>query len=118
METVIDTEGVRPTGREELWRHAMTDTFVPVSIGEFTEGGAHGTIGAESIGDLSIADVNASGQDIHRTQRHVNRSPAEFFQFVVLGEGVGRMSQDGRQAVLRPRDALVYETNRPPPRRS
>jgi hypothetical protein len=29
----------------------MTDTFVPVSIGEFTDGSAHGTIGADSLGD-------------------------------------------------------------------
>jgi AraC-like DNA-binding protein len=68
---------------------------------------AHSTVQTTGLGPVT------SGQDIHRTQRHVNRSPAEFFQFAVMGDGVGRMSQDGRQAVLRPGDALIYETNRP-----
>jgi hypothetical protein len=62
----------------------MTDTFVPVSIGDFTEA-AHGTIGAHSLGDLTVAEVNASGQAIHRAQRHINRLPAEYFQFAVKG---------------------------------
>jgi AraC-like DNA-binding protein len=113
MQTVVDTAAVLGSSREELWRHAMTDTFVSVSIGDFEERGAHGTIAAEFIGPMMVGHVHATGQDIHRTARHVSSAPAEFFQVAVMTAGRARMGQDDRQAVLAPGDLLVYETNRP-----
>ena len=113
MQTVVDTTGVFGSTREEMWRNAMTDTFVSVSIGEFEERGAHGTIAAEFIGPMMVGHVHATGQDIHRTARHVSSAPAEFFQVAVMAAGHARMGQDDRRAVFAPGDLLVYETNRP-----
>lgn len=113
MQTVVDTASLSGSTREEMWRTAMTDTFVSVSIGDFEERGAHGTIAAEFIGPMMVGHVHATGQDIHRTARHVSNAPAEFFQVAVMAAGHARMEQDDRQAVLTPGDLLVYETNRP-----
>jgi AraC-like DNA-binding protein len=113
MQTVVDTTGVFGSTREEVWRNAMTDTFVSVSIGDFEERGAHGTIAAEFIGPMMVGHVHATGQDIQRTARHVSNAPAEFFQVAVMAAGHAQMAQDDRQAVLAPGDLLVYETSRP-----
>lgn len=113
MQTVVDTASLLGSTREDMWRTAMTDTFVSVSIGDFEERGAHGTIAAEFIGPMMVGHVHATGQDIHRTARHVSNAPAEFFQVAVMAAGHARMEQDDRQAVLTPGDLLVYETNRP-----
>jgi AraC-like DNA-binding protein len=111
--TVITTDGLRPSEKEALWRHAMSETFVSVTIGDLAEGDFAGLISADWIGRLMIAEVVASGQDIHRTTSHINHADAEYFQVALMNSGVGRISQDGRQAELHPGDCVVYETNRP-----
>jgi len=90
----------------------MADTFVSVSIGDFTQRGAQGKISAGELGPLMFAEVDASGQDIHRTPQWISRAPAEYLQIALIVSGTAKVGQDGRQTVLRPGDALVYQTNR------
>jgi AraC-binding-like domain len=60
-----------------------------------------------------VTDVRSTGQDIRRTPRLISGADNAYFQVAVVVGGVGRVSQDGRQAVLHPGDCVLYETTRP-----
>jgi hypothetical protein len=109
----LEHRQARPNEREAFWRHVMSDTFAPVTIHSMAEGNVAGSIDASWAGRLMIADVRSTGQDIRRTPRQISDADNAYFQVAVVADGVGRVSQDDRQAVLRPGDCVVYETTRP-----
>jgi AraC-like DNA-binding protein len=113
VSTVLSTDGLGRQEREAFWRQAMSETFVPLSVGQVAADRFNGFIRSAWIGRLMVAEVNSTAQDIQRTRRLISRSDAEFFQIAVIDHGVGRISQDGREALLRPGDLAVYETTRP-----
>lgn len=84
-----------------------------MDIGEVAGRPFGGSIEASWIGRMMLARVKATGQDIHRTDLLVREATAGYFQVAVVNSGVGRVAQDGRQAVLYPGDVVVYETTRP-----
>jgi AraC-like DNA-binding protein len=111
--TILTTGDLAPQERETFWRQAMSETFVPLTVGEVSEDCFKGFIRANWIGRLMIAEVASTGQDIQRTQRLIRRADAEYFQLAIVAHGTGRVVQDGRQAVLHPGDCAAYETTRP-----
>ena len=113
MVTILTTDGLRPNEREAFWRHVMSDTIAPVAIHSMAAGNVAGSIDARWAGRLMIADVRSTGQDIRRTPRQINDADNAYVQVAVVADGVGRVSQDDRQAVLRPGDCVVYQTTRP-----
>jgi AraC-like DNA-binding protein len=50
---------------------------------------------------------------VRRTRREIGRADAEYLQLATMARGVGRVVQDGREAVLGPGDLAVFETTRP-----
>ena len=48
-----------------------------------------------------------------RTPRLISEADNAYFRVAVVASGIGRISQDGRQAVLGPGDCVLYETTRP-----
>jgi AraC-like DNA-binding protein len=98
--TILSTDGLRPNEREPFWRHVMSDTFAPVAIHSMAAGNVAGSIDARRAGRLMIADVRSTGQDIRRTPRQIGDADNAYFQVAVVADGVGRVSQDDRQAVL------------------
>ena len=65
------------------------------------------------VGRLTVADVQSTGQDIRCIPRLIGEADNAHFQIAVMASGIGRISQDGRQAVLHPGDCVLYETARP-----
>ena len=113
MRTILSTEGLPAREREGFWRQAMSETFVPLTVGEVAEDRFGGFIRADWVGRLMIAEVASTAQDIRRTERLIRRADAEYFQIAMVTRGVGQVVQDGREAVLRPGDCAAYETTRP-----
>ncbi len=60
-----------------------------------------------------MTEVRSTGQDIRRTPRLISEADNSYFQVAVVTNGIGRISQDDRQAVLQPGDCVLYETTRP-----
>lgn len=98
------TNEVQPDERQAFWRHVMSDTFAPVTIREMAEGDVAGSIRGHWVGRLLVTHVQSTGQDIRRTPRLISEADNAYFQVAVVASGIGRISQDGRQAVLRPGD--------------
>ena len=113
MPTILSTEGLPPKEREAFWRQAMSETFVPLTVGEVGEDCFEGSIRANWVGRLMIAEIVSTAQDIQRTERLIHRADVEYFQVALVERGVGRVVQDGREALLRPGDCAAYETTRP-----
>ena len=99
------------TEREAFWRHVMSDTFAPVTIREMAEGDVAGSIRGHWVGRLLVTHVRSTGQDIRRTPRLISEADNAYFQVAVVTSGIGRISQDDRQAVLR--QATASCTRRP-----
>jgi AraC-like DNA-binding protein len=113
MTTIVTTDGLARHEQEAFWRQAMSETFVPLTVGEVAEDRFAGSIRSDWIGRLMVAEVASTAQDIQRTRREISRSDNQYFQIGMVYHGVGRVAQDGREAVLGPGDYAVYETTRP-----
>ncbi len=109
----LSTDDLQPAEREAFWRHVMSDTFAPVTIREMAAGDVSGSIRGHWIGRLLVTDVQSTGQDIRRTPRLISEADNAYFQIAVVADGIGRISQDDRQAELHPGDCVLYETTRP-----
>jgi AraC-like DNA-binding protein len=110
---VLSTDELQPSEREAYWRHVMSDTFAPVTIREMIDGDVGGSIHGHWVGRLLVTDVQSTAQDIRRTPRLISEADNAYFQVAVVANGIGRISQDDRQAVLHPGDCVLYETTRP-----
>jgi len=113
MGIVLTTDDLKPDEREAFWRHVMSDTFAPVTIRDMAEGDVAGSIKGHWAGRLLVTDVQSTGQDIRRTPRLIRTADNAFFQVAIVADGIGRIDQDGRQAVLHPGDCVLYENTRP-----
>jgi AraC-like DNA-binding protein len=113
MSTIITGEGLRADEQEAFWRHAISDTFVPVSIGEVTEGDIGGLIRLDSIGRLIVASLAGTPQSIRRTKRHIGEADRDCLLVGLVTKGIARILQDDRQAELYSGDCVVYESSRP-----
>ena len=52
MPTILSTEGLPVRDRESFWREAMSETFVPLTVGEVAEDRFGGFIRADWVGRL------------------------------------------------------------------
>jgi AraC-like DNA-binding protein len=111
--TIVSTDGVAPGEREAFWRQALSETFVPMTVGAVPHDRFQGRIRADWIGRLLVAEVASTAQDVQRTRREIGRSDAAYLQLGMVYRGAARVVQDGREAVLGPGDYTIHETTRP-----
>ena len=62
---------------------------------------------------LLVAGVQSTAQEHRRTPRLIREADNAYFQVAIVAGGIGRISQDDRQAVLHPGDGVLYENTRP-----
>ena len=113
MDTEITTEGLPNADREAFWRSAISDTFVPVTVGRVSERDLHGAIRSDSIGRMGVATLTGTPQSILRTPKQISRIDRRCLLVGFLASGVARVEQDDRQAAVRAGDCVVYEPGRP-----
>ena len=90
----------------------MSETFVPLTVGDVAPDRFNGFIRADWIGRLMVAELASAAQDIQRTNRLISQADAEYFQVGLVARGLALIEQDDREAVLRPGGCAVYETTR------
>lgn len=99
--------------RRAYWRDALSRTFGAVHI-SVPEEVRHGTIRATPLNRLRAVTVTGDCQDALRTLRQARQDGQDEYVVVkLLDQGVARLEQDGREAVLRPGDIAVYDLARP-----
>ncbi|MFD9949603.1 helix-turn-helix domain-containing protein [Nonomuraea sp. NPDC059023] len=108
----LRTSDVPARDREELWRHTVARSFVPLDF-EFRRG-CSGEITGRRIGPILVTEVSAGPHRAERTDRHVRSSAGPgFYKLSLPVSGRVRIRQDGRDTPLLPGDLTIYDTSRP-----
>jgi AraC-like DNA-binding protein len=113
MIDVVSTADLPKAERFDYWRHAVSETFVPLDATRAGGGDFHGELRGASLGALRLYRVDADGHRVRRTNRLISAEPGDYFKLGLVLDGGAAIRQDGRTAVLEPGDFAVYDTARP-----
>jgi AraC-like DNA-binding protein len=114
--THLSTAAVGAGAEFDYWADAVSATFVPLecSLGQDGFGTAfHADLVNVRVGEVQFTRITAAAHRVLRTRRMIARSDVGQYKIGLQLDGVGWISQGGRDAVLRPGDLTVYDTSRP-----
>lgn len=95
------------------WKHLVAESFVPLAAQTADVDGFRGRMRSRVLDRMSIVEVTATSHEVHRTPALIARAHERYFKLNLQLEGTGLLVQDNREAVLRPGDLAIYDTNRP-----
>ncbi|MFK4731596.1 helix-turn-helix domain-containing protein [Agromyces mediolanus] len=95
------------------FRTAVSDSFVPLQVTSEHPDPFRGLIRAASVDEVHVSEVRATDHVVERTPELIARGDRGSFKLSLMLAGSGILIQDNREAVLRPGDLAVYDTNRP-----
>lgn len=97
----------------EQWREDASAAFGSLLITAPSPGNfkTHGR--RIRTGEVSLFDLHTPAHTVERRQRDITPSTAEFGKLSLQLEGECRVTQDGRECVLRPGDLSFYVSQRP-----
>jgi AraC-like DNA-binding protein len=114
MPDVARTLDLPPGQRFDYWKHALSDTFVPLEVSSPSgDADFRGRLRGCELGSLRLIEVRAEPHTARRTARLVQEAPAGCYKIGVQLRGTSVLIQDGREAVLTPGDFALYDTDRP-----
>ncbi|MGW2044686.1 helix-turn-helix domain-containing protein [Streptomyces sp. NPDC001858] len=112
-ESVYTTDSLPVHHRRAYWREALSRTFGAVDM-KVPDEVYSGTIRASPLGRLQTITVDGDCLYALRTRRLVAQGGGEERVVVkLLDRGTARLTQDGREADMRPGDIFVYDMARP-----
>lgn len=96
------------------FKAAVSESFVPLNVTASGRTPFHGVLRSIGVGDVHISEVNAAQHSVERTPELIASGGArDSFKLSLQLGGTGLLIQDGREAILRPGDLAIYDTNRP-----
>jgi AraC-like DNA-binding protein len=101
------------TDRLDVWRDLIRENFVALDIHAHRGDRFAGSVRSSELGHLKVASVESGPQGCSRTPGLARRDDDVYLQVGLLAHGSATLVQDRRDAVLRPGDFAVYETDRP-----
>jgi AraC-like DNA-binding protein len=110
---VLRTEEVTPADRFAQWRHWISAAFVPLECVRKSREPFRGEMACWELGDLRVTRVAADPHQALRTRRMIASADAGYYKVGLLTQGSCRLSQRGREALLRPGDLVIYDCRRP-----
>src|SRR4051812_6202315 len=102
-----------PTWCFDMFHAAVSETFVPLVAEADDQASFKGRVALAQLGPLHVAEVTAGAHVVRRTSRLARLPDPDFYKVSLQVEGHGILTQDGRDAVLRPGDLAIYDTTRP-----
>jgi AraC-like DNA-binding protein len=114
MSRLLSTADVAPRHRLAYWSDMVCDTYVQLDC-QAPPGSAtiDGSIASAEVGTLSLSQVTATAQLVHRTPAKIARANEDYFLVSIQTTGRGLVAQDGREAHLLPGDFALYDSTRP-----
>ena len=110
---VLRTEDVPQADRFDQWRHWVSAAFVPVECLPGSREPFRGEMACWELGELRVSRVAAGPHQALRTRRMIASADAGYYKVGLLTHGSCRLSQRGREALLRPGDLVIYDCRRP-----
>ncbi|MFE1593194.1 helix-turn-helix domain-containing protein [Nocardia sp. NPDC058705] len=95
------------------WESFLSESYVPLAVDPDRGAEFHGAIHRSRMAGFDLSTISSSAQRIRRTKRGIARTEGEFLLGSIVVEGIGRLHQDGRVAVVRAGDMVFYDTSRP-----
>ncbi|MFH5879384.1 helix-turn-helix domain-containing protein [Arthrobacter sp. NA-172] len=95
------------------WKHLVAQSFVPLAARTSDVDGFRGQMRSRVLDRMSIVEVSGSPYEVHRTEALIAQAGERYFKLNLQLEGTGILVQDNREALLRPGDLAIYDTNRP-----
>lgn len=91
----------------------VSQSFVPLRVHADRPEPFRGDVRTAASDDVHLSVVTADAHVIQRTPALVGRKEQRFFKLGLQLSGTGLLIQDGREAVVRPGDLAIYDTNTP-----
>jgi AraC-like DNA-binding protein len=113
MSVQFATDSVPAYRRLALWQDIVCDVYVQLDCKSDLGTAFNGRVTRAPLGQASCTEVSSNQQRVYRTRSRIARSNEDFFLIALGKHGVGGVSQDGREAVVRPGEFVIYDTTRP-----
>ncbi|MFB7507652.1 cupin domain-containing protein [Streptomyces broussonetiae] len=91
----------------------VSDTFTPLDVMLYERESSVGTITSDRLGPLQIAVVEAGPQTVSRDAPPISRGGEQYVIVTLQHRGTARLTQDGRQAFVRPGTFTCTDAGRP-----
>ena len=111
--TIQSTHNVFASARREFWQEVVRKTYFPLDITFAEVGDFKGSLGAWSLGPLSLSRNVSDGLLYRRRQRHLVAEREESFLITVPELAEIRFEQDGREVLCRPGACLIERSHLP-----
>ena len=108
-------EDVRPTESGE-WESLLSSTHLPWSVKVSTDLGTEpfrAVVRRQWIDDLALVDCECSPCSGVRGRSHISATDGEYLVVLINRGGSETVSQGGQDALLRPGDAVAWDSGRP-----
>lgn len=112
MPELVPALDLRPVERLEWWRHQLSSVLLPYDVVAESDG-FDVALRVGQLGAVKISDVVAGGQVATRSSRTIRRFPGDYYTLGLQLGGGCVVSQDGREAQLRPGELAICDTTRP-----
>jgi AraC-like DNA-binding protein len=112
MARLLTTDAVDARERLAFWNEAVSDAYVRLTC-DAPGSDVVGDIRVDSLATLELSRVTATAQHVRRTPSLIAAAAEDYFLVSIQTEGIGRITQDGRTAVLEPGDFALYDSTRP-----
>ena len=114
MSRLLSTADVADRDRLAYWTDMVCDAYVQLDC----DPGAGlstiaGEIAVDRLATLQLSRVTSTAQRVRRTPAKIADATEDYFLVSIQAQGRGRVSQDGRDALLEPGDFALYDSLRP-----
>lgn len=103
----IDTRNI------DHWVDAIWETYCPLDVVPDRDGSFSSSMTRRDFDLLKTVEVRATPQEFHRTERMINRHPADDLNLCMVTDGEALLVQDGRSCVLSRGEYTIVESTRP-----
>jgi AraC-like DNA-binding protein len=112
--TTVDRPAATLIARDlSVFRAAVSQSFVPLHVTGGSGDVFRGRIRSATADDVQVSEITASAHVVERTPELIARSERRYYKLSLVLSGTGLLVQDDRQALLRPGNVAVYDTQRP-----
>lgn len=113
MSVVRSTVPFSPSERADYWHSLVSNTFIPLDVTLHEREPSAGTISSDRLGPLQISVVEAGPQTVSRHRRLIALGGEDYMTITLQQRGTARLTQDGREALVKPGAFTCCDTGRP-----
>jgi AraC family transcriptional regulator, positive regulator of tynA and feaB len=87
VRTFFDASEFAHQKRVDAWRAAVTDTFVPIGVEDYSRADFNARYETFRVDDIALSRFQGSAQTFHRSPRLIRRRDADFYVCVIQQDG-------------------------------